>query len=120
MARYAIPSDKAFGIPVGVLRKYAKQLGPNHELAGALWATDRYEARMLACFLGEPEKLEPAEMDRWCRDFDNWAITDTACFHLLRSRSWRASRSMAGARPTSRSCGTSRSWSARPATTATS
>jgi len=22
-------------------------------------------------------------MDRWCRDFDNWAITDTLCFHLF-------------------------------------
>jgi 3-methyladenine DNA glycosylase AlkD len=22
-------------------------------------------------------------MDRWCRDFDNWAICDTACFHLF-------------------------------------
>jgi 3-methyladenine DNA glycosylase AlkD len=22
-------------------------------------------------------------MDRWCRDFDSWAICDTACFHLF-------------------------------------
>ena len=22
-------------------------------------------------------------MDRWCRDFDNWAICDTLCFKLL-------------------------------------
>jgi 3-methyladenine DNA glycosylase AlkD len=22
-------------------------------------------------------------MDRWCRDFDNWAICDTLCFHLF-------------------------------------
>lgn len=22
-------------------------------------------------------------MDRWCRDFDNWAIGDTACFSLF-------------------------------------
>ena len=24
-----------------------------------------------------------AQMDRWCRDFDNWAIVDTACFALF-------------------------------------
>jgi hypothetical protein len=29
MARYAIPCDKAFGIPVGMLRQYAKRLGRN-------------------------------------------------------------------------------------------
>jgi 3-methyladenine DNA glycosylase AlkD len=22
-------------------------------------------------------------MDRWCRDFDSWAMCDTACFHLF-------------------------------------
>ena len=44
MARFAIPADKAFGIPVGDLRKYAKSLGQNHALATALWDTGWYEA----------------------------------------------------------------------------
>jgi len=44
--------DKAFGVPVNVLQKYAKQLGRNHELAAALWETGWYEARMLASFCG--------------------------------------------------------------------
>ncbi|HMF29102.1 MAG TPA: DNA alkylation repair protein, partial [Candidatus Cybelea sp.] len=25
----------------------------------------------------------PAQMERWCRDFDSWAICDTACFVLF-------------------------------------
>src|SRR5262249_44266235 len=83
MARYAIPSDKAFGVPVGTLRQYAKRLGRNHELAAALWGTGWYEARMLASFVDDPALVTPAQMDRWCRDFDNWAICDTACFHLF-------------------------------------
>ena len=83
MARFAIPADRAFGIPVGDLRKYAKSLGRNHELAAALWDTGWYEARLLAAFLAEPARVTPAEMDRWCRDFDNWATCDTACFHLF-------------------------------------
>ena len=40
MARYAIPSDRAFGVPVGVMQKEAKRLGRNHALAAALWGTD--------------------------------------------------------------------------------
>ncbi len=83
MARYAIPSDKAYGVPVGVMRAYAKKLGRSHELAAALWTTDRYEARMLATFLDHPAEVTPAQMDQWCEDFDNWAICDTACFHLF-------------------------------------
>jgi 3-methyladenine DNA glycosylase AlkD len=83
MARYAIPSDSAYGVSVGALRRYAKRLGQNHALAGALWRTGRYEARLLATFLAEPARVTPAEMDRWCRDFDSWAVCDTACFHLF-------------------------------------
>jgi 3-methyladenine DNA glycosylase AlkD len=83
MARYAIPSDKAFGIPVGALRKYAKELGTSHELAAALWKSGHYEARMLASFVDDPGEVTPEQMDRWCEDFDNWAICDTACFALF-------------------------------------
>jgi 3-methyladenine DNA glycosylase AlkD len=83
MARYAIPSDKALGIPVGALRALGKKLGKHHPLAIALWDSEIYEARMLASFVGEPERLTPAQMDRFCRDFDNWAITDTLCFALF-------------------------------------
>ena len=38
---------------------------------------------MLASFVAEPDKLTPAQMDKWCRDFDNWAIADTMCFALF-------------------------------------
>ena len=83
MARYAIPSDKAFGVSVGDLKKEAKRLGRSQQLAEGLWKTGWYEARMLASMVGEPEQVTPALMDRWCRDFDNWAICDTVCFHLF-------------------------------------
>jgi 3-methyladenine DNA glycosylase AlkD len=82
MARFAIPADKAFGIPVGDLRKYAKELGRDHELAAKLWESGWYEARLLAAFVAEPARVTPAEMDRWCQDFDSWAVCDTVCFHL--------------------------------------
>jgi 3-methyladenine DNA glycosylase AlkD len=83
MARYAIPSDNAFGVSVGTLQKVSKRLGKDHELALALWQTGHFEARMLACFVGEPDRITTAQMDRWCRDFDSWAICDHACFHLF-------------------------------------
>lgn len=83
MARYAIPSENAFGVTVGALRGKAKQLGPNHELAAALWATGWYEARLLAAFIDDPTRVTAAQMDRWCGDFDNWAVCDTVCFHLF-------------------------------------
>lgn len=91
MARYGIPSDNAFGVSVGDMQKLAKRLGRNHELAAALWETGFYEARMLASFVDEPAHVTPAQMDRWCRDFDSWAICDTVCFHLFdrTAHAWR-------------------------------
>jgi 3-methyladenine DNA glycosylase AlkD len=83
MARYGITSDKAFGVSMATMQPLAKRLGRNHELAAALWDTGWYEARMLTSFVDEPERITPAQMDRWCRDFDNWAICDTVCFRLF-------------------------------------
>ena len=38
---------------------------------------------MLAAFVDEPGKVTAAQMDRWARDFDNWAVCDHQCFHLF-------------------------------------
>ena len=83
MARYAIPSDNALGVSVANIRLLAKKIGRNHPLALELWKTGCYEARMLACFVDDPKSVATRQMDRWCRDFDSWAICDTACFHLF-------------------------------------
>jgi 3-methyladenine DNA glycosylase AlkD len=83
MARYGLPSDHAMGVAVSDIQKVGKELGRDHDLALALWDTGWYEARMLVAFVGEPERLTMAQMDRWCRDFDNWGIVDTLCFNLF-------------------------------------
>jgi 3-methyladenine DNA glycosylase AlkD len=31
----------------------------------------------------DPAEVTPAQMDRWCRDFDNWGVCDTLCFALF-------------------------------------
>jgi 3-methyladenine DNA glycosylase AlkD len=81
--RYGIVTKDAFGVRMNEMQRVAKQLGRNHALALALWETGNYEARTVAAFVAEPERVTPALMDRWCRDFDNWAICDTVCFKLF-------------------------------------
>ena len=90
MARYAIPSNRAFGVAMKDIKALGKKLGRDHELAAALWATGVYEARMLCSFVDDPAQVTSAQMDRWCRDFDNWAICDTICFNLFHrtSHAW--------------------------------
>lgn len=81
--RYGVHTDKAWGVAMADMLKYARQIGRNHELALALWDAEWYEARMLASMVDEPEKVTPAQMERWCKDFDNWGICDTVCFKLF-------------------------------------
>ena len=83
MARYAIPSDKALGVKMKDIQALAKRLGRSHELAAALWETDVYEARLLASYVDDPAAVTPAQMDRWSREFGNWAVCDTVCFVLF-------------------------------------
>jgi 3-methyladenine DNA glycosylase AlkD len=83
LARFAITASKAFGVSMANIKLLARRLGRNHELAAALWDTGWYEARLLAAMVDQPECVTRAQMDRWCRDFDNWGICDTVCFHLF-------------------------------------
>ncbi len=100
MARYAIVAPNAFGVSVANIRLLGKSLGRDHELAAALWETGWYEARMLAAFVDEPDRVTPAQMDRWARDFDNWAICDHLCFHLFdrTPHAWRKIEQWSGKR----------------------
>jgi 3-methyladenine DNA glycosylase AlkD len=83
LTRFAISASNALGVSMANMKMIAKQLGRNHDLAAALWDTGCYEARMVATMVDEPERVTPVQMERWCRDFDNWGICDTACFCLF-------------------------------------
>ncbi|MCK0095212.1 DNA alkylation repair protein [Yoonia sp. F2084L] len=83
LLRYGIPNERAFGVRMGDMKRYAKTLDRDHDLALQLWKDGRYEARTMAVFLAELDKLTSKQADQWCSDFDNWAICDTACFDLF-------------------------------------
>jgi len=80
--RYGIHTDKAWGVMMRNMQLVAKAIGKDHQMAQQLWKTGWYEARMVATMVADPMQVTPKEMDAWCKDFDNWAICDTACFKL--------------------------------------
>lgn len=84
MARYGIAAREALGISAGPLRAMARRIGRNHALAGQLWATGIFEARLLAAFVAEPDRLTRRQARAWAGDFENWADCDGVCIHLFR------------------------------------
>lgn len=99
LTRYGIVAPKAFGVPVGTMLKFAKQHGKDHVLAGELWKSGWYEARMLAAMLDDPKQVTRKQMNAWAAEFDNWGICDTVCWHLFdytpfaweKARQWSSS-----------------------------
>ena len=83
MARFGITSPKAFGVSAEPMRELARKLGRHHDLAERLWNSGWHEARIVASLVDEPACVTPAQMDRWARDFNNWAVCDSVCFHLF-------------------------------------
>ena len=83
MARFGIRSTTALGVGMPLLRAIARETGKNHELAQELWSSGILEARILAAFIDEPRRVTARQMDRWARDFENWADCDGVCLHLF-------------------------------------
>jgi 3-methyladenine DNA glycosylase AlkD len=83
MARYGIATDKALGVSVPDLRKLARKLGKDHDLAADLWATEIHEARLLASMIDEPARVTEAQMEAWVHDVDSWDLCDQLCGNLF-------------------------------------
>jgi 3-methyladenine DNA glycosylase AlkD len=84
MQRFGIRVDNARGVSTPALHALARKLGRDHELASRLWATGIFEARVLAAFIDKPDQVSAAQMDRWARDLDSWAVCDACCCYLFR------------------------------------
>jgi 3-methyladenine DNA glycosylase AlkD len=84
MARFGITAAKAYGWSTPALKKFARDIGKDHDLAMRLWSTGILEARALAGLIDEKEKVTEQQMEDWAKDFDSWAVCDGTCLNLFR------------------------------------
>ena len=83
MAKYGITSSKAYGVSIPNLRKIAREIGTNHELAKQLWKLVIRETRILATLIDNPKLVTEEQMDEWANDFNYWEICDQCCMNLF-------------------------------------
>ncbi len=83
MAKYGITSKKVYGISIPNLRKLAKEISKNHELAKELWKEGSREAKILASMIDDPELVDEKQMEEWVKDFDCWEVCDQCCLNLF-------------------------------------
>jgi 3-methyladenine DNA glycosylase AlkD len=83
MARYGISTRNTLGVPIPVLRAFARDLRPDHPLALGLWRSGIHEARILATMIEDPRLVTAVQMERWLADIDSWDVCDQLCANLL-------------------------------------
>ena len=83
MARFGIVGDQRMGVSVPDMRKIAKDIGKDHQLALDLWETGIPEAMIVAGMVAEPDKLTEEQMEDWVVDINSWDICDQVCMNLF-------------------------------------
>jgi len=83
MARFGMAVEQRLGISIPDLRKLAKELGQDHELALKLWKTGIAESKILASMIDDPNKLTEEQLEDWVKDIDSWDVCDQVCMNLF-------------------------------------
>jgi 3-methyladenine DNA glycosylase AlkD len=98
MSRFGIKTEKAFGISMPELRKLAKEIDKDHELALELWDTGYHEAQILAALIDDPRLVTEGQMDKWVADFDSWDVCDQCCMNLFDKTQFSYGKALAWSR----------------------
>ena len=83
MKRFGVDNSKALGVSLPQLRKVAKQIKKDHQLALDLWDTGIHECRIMASLVDDPKLVTPKQMDKWVGDFYSWDVCDQICGNLF-------------------------------------
>lgn len=91
MARFGLVGAGRLGVSMPVIRRMAKQLGRDHDLALALWESGIPDARILAALVADPLSLTSRQMDTWAADFAAWDVCDQVCLgaFVASPHAWR-------------------------------
>ncbi len=65
------------------LRKIAKEIGTDHDLAQQLWLAGVRETRILASMIASPAMTTEEQMEGWVKEFGYWEICDQCCMNLF-------------------------------------
>lgn len=83
MARYGMATEKRLGVSVPDLRKLARELGRDHELALRLWKIGIMELCILSAMIDDPQKLTEEQMEDWVKGINSWDVCDQVCMNLF-------------------------------------
>lgn len=76
---------KMYGVSFAFMKKLAKEIKTDQELAEKLWASGNQDCRILATMVADPQALGSGQVDTWAKDLDNYVIADLFSGLIARS-----------------------------------
>ena len=68
--------ENQFGVSIANIRKLAKQIKRDQDLADSLWRTGNQDARTLATLIADPKAMTADDLDAWASTLDYYMVTD--------------------------------------------
>ena len=81
--RFGVEYEYSYGIRMPDLRKIAKEIGKNHDLALKLWEHPYHESHLLATMIEESDKVTNEQLNQWVNSLYSWDIVDQAVINLF-------------------------------------
>jgi len=70
---------KSFGIGLTILRKLAKQIGRDHDLAQELWKSDFYDAKIIALLIDDPKQITRLQAEMQVENVNHGHLAHVFC-----------------------------------------
>lgn len=68
------PAFRSYGLGLTQIKKLAKGVTKSQPLADELWRSDLWDAKQLACLVGEPKTLSSEALDTMAAETKNWML----------------------------------------------
>jgi 3-methyladenine DNA glycosylase AlkD len=72
-------AGKSFGLGLTQLRKIAKAIGRDHDLAQELWTSDLYDAKVIALLIDDPKRMTRAQAEKQVAQLGYWMLAHVYC-----------------------------------------
>jgi 3-methyladenine DNA glycosylase AlkD len=82
MARFGIVGAGRLGVSMPDIRKLAKEIKKNHEIALKLWDTKIPDAMILAAIIDDPAQMTKQQVESWVVDLNSWDVCDQLCMTI--------------------------------------
>ena len=84
-------ASEQFGVPLGEIRKVAKEIKKDHDLGLELWETGNADAQLLGILLMNPKKLSTDELDEMVRTVNFSQVADWVNAYIVKKHPERES-----------------------------